>query len=143
MVRSFSIKLPYRAVGPNHKTFEIGEDEHWPENELLVETLEKLTSVERMYISGSSRFTSLFLSPTFPISALPTLSSLTLESSFLGLEDPFDPRHYTSLSSYPSLRTLQVNLWPGRLITSSYDESASRPPLSLSQELPHPAIISY
>ncbi|GAA5996931.1 hypothetical protein JCM5350_003653 [Sporobolomyces pararoseus] len=132
LVRSFSINLPCRAVGLDYKTVEIGEDVHWPNNKLLVETLEKLTSVERVYINGSSRFASLFLSSTYAIPALPTLSSLTLKSSFLGLEDPFDPRHYISLSSYPSLRTLQVSLWPDRLITSSsYDQSASRPPLSL------------
>jgi len=94
-------------------TFENGESEiqtkdpNFPSNDAVFNLLSRLSSLQRLRVSGSSRIASLLLSPPnksdYPFFS--TLVNLQLKASFESHRDPFE---YLLLSSLPQYQLLEA-----------------------------------
>jgi len=85
------------------------DDNFAPSNEEICTFFQSLVHVRDLYIY-SPRLSSLILDPEIAHPIFPNLTKLSLHSSFSDFDDPFDLSHYTSLSHYASLDTLDLHI---------------------------------
>ncbi|GAA5974737.1 hypothetical protein JCM5350_001271 [Sporobolomyces pararoseus] len=112
LVRSLSIDIAWKAEsdlepGPRDPEEE-AEDYDYPSSQGFVDMLKRATEVEELLIQGSTRLALLVLSSSVAFSSLPNLQSLTLISTFVHLDDPFHPIHYSVLPYYATLQNLSL-----------------------------------
>ena len=80
-----------------------------PKTKLLKPFFSSLDQVEILEIKHSSRLVKFILNPSTQ-SVLPSMLVLKLSTTFEGLDNPLDPKHYKNLSRYANLGMLHLDV---------------------------------
>ncbi|GAA5974811.1 hypothetical protein JCM5350_001308 [Sporobolomyces pararoseus] len=121
--------LPYQS-SYGVKPAEELEDKDEPNNEEFKHALSRMIGVKDLYISCFERIALLIVSSDVASTSLPHLHTLSLQSFFPSLNDPFHSSHYISLPLYSSLRSFRLHV-----LIDELDISPSSPPTSISHTL--------